>query len=420
MKIINEAYRVLSDPQLRAEHDTWIKEQENLSQRKTSTEQTNQEHTHRKEQESQSFYQDNHSENVSKETNDEDKSHWLGRVLIPTIVIVLISRILAIIGFSLGFFGFIACFAVYGLCHHITYKKINSHKFIKECVAIITGLAGLILTLFMVMTILDNTNKSKSSNENNQIPQTSYQNSQPSNQTSDVNDTQTVNPVNVAPVNNTQLNLQQARQAYDDAVININQVWNSLNPNTQDFLRAEQKAINKKREADCTSYGNAQSSDKNIAKAYRYLCEVPQLNERMEYLKTQLNKEVTTTYIPSKNEVVLSGMMRIYHNPELAPSIQVCQGDVYCNAFSALAQHWVDISDDYRFKNTYNIKYDAEIGDGYGLNKGFTLTQEKSIFLSEAGNLAYYNSGKENSAKEKIFAEGLAVLLFIEDMNGWQ
>lgn len=40
---------------------------------------------------------------------------------------------------------------------------------------------------------------------------------------------------------------------------------------TQDFLRAEQKAINKKREADCIAYGNRQSNDENLVKAYRYM-----------------------------------------------------------------------------------------------------------------------------------------------------
>lgn len=87
--------------------------------------------------------------------------------------------------------------------------------------------------------------------------------------------------------------LPKAKSDYDNAVANINLVWNSLHPSVQDFLRDEQRAINKKREVDCTAYGNTQSSDKNIAKAHRYLCEVPQLNERAEYLKTQLNTTVT-------------------------------------------------------------------------------------------------------------------------------
>lgn len=99
--------------------------------------------------------------------------------------------------------------------------------------------------------------------------------------------------LNHQPQLNPHLVLAEAQKQYDNAVANINAVWNSLHPSTQDFLRDEQRAINKQREADCTAYGNAQSSDKDLAKAYRYLCEVLQLNERAEYLKTQLNTVVT-------------------------------------------------------------------------------------------------------------------------------
>lgn len=101
----------------------------------------------------------------------------------------------------------------------------------------------------------------------------------------------TISP-NTTNINSKEMH-QQAKTAYDNAVANINSIWNSLHPSTQDFLRAEQRAINKKREADCTAYGNAQSTDKDLARAYRYACEVPQLNERAEYLKTQLNTVVT-------------------------------------------------------------------------------------------------------------------------------
>lgn len=210
----------------------------------------------------------------------------------------------------------------------------------------------------------------------------------------------------------------------------MNAVWNSLHPSTQEFLRAEQRAINSKRERDCTAYGNAQSTDKDLAMAYRYMCEVPQLNERAEHLKTQLNTAVTPPMPKNvgpaygqnhqtKDELVLSQMMKIYNNPQLAPPVYLCQGDIYCNAFSALSQYWIYIPDDYRYQGEFNIKYQAQIGDGYGLNKGFTLSQEQSILLAERGDLAYYNSGGKSPEQEKIFAEGLAVLLYIEEINGW-
>ncbi len=237
------------------------------------------------------------------------------------------------------------------------------------------------------------------------------------------------------PVTNTQTatqtpDLATAKRLYNNAVINMNAVWNSLHPSTQEFLRAEQRAINSKRERDCTAYGNAQSTDKDLAMAYRYMCEVPQLNERAEHLKTQLNTAVTPPMPKNvgpaygqnhqtKDELVLSQMMKIYNNPQLAPPVYLCQGDIYCNAFSALSQYWIYIPDDYRYQGEFNIKYQAQIGDGYGLNKGFTLSQEQSILLAERGDLAYYNSGGKSPEQEKIFAEGLAVLLYIEEMNGW-
>lgn len=260
----------------------------------------------------------------------------------------------------------------------------------------------------------------QSSVEQNHIP--TYQDNQPGNtQIPNISSDDIVIPnINNEPQLNPQLVLAEAQKQYDNAVANINAVWSSLPPSTQEFLRAEQRAINKNRETDCTVYGNAQSTDKDLAKAYRYLCEVPQLNERAEHLKTQVNTVVSSpsNHIPSKDEFTLSAMINIYNNPQLAPPVPICQGDIYCNAFSALSQYWIYIPDDYRYQGEFNIKYQAQIGDGYGLNKGFTLNQEKSVLLAEGGNLTYYNSG-ENAEQEKILAEGLAVLLYIEDINGW-
>lgn len=267
--------------------------------------------------------------------------------------------------------------------------------------------------------------------ENRQNNTPTYQDNQPSNtQTPNISPNDIVTPnINNEPQLNPQLVLAEAQNNYNNAVANINAVWNSLHPSTQDFLRDEQRAINKEREANCTAYGNAQSTDKDLAMAYRYLCEVPQLNERAQYLKTQLNtvvtpptpKNVGPAYHQnqqSKDEFVLSQMMNIYNNPQSAPPVHLCQGDIYCNAFLALSQYWVYIPDSYRYQGEFNIKYQAQIGDAYGLNKGFTLNKEQSILLSEGGNLSNVSSGG-NAEQEKTFAEGLAVLLYIEDMNGW-
>lgn len=115
----------------------------------------------------------------------------------------------------------------------------------------------------------------------------------------------------------------------------------------------------------------------------------------------------------------LPEMMKIYNNPNLAPSVKECKGNNYCNGFVALSKQWKDIPNSYRYKGGFNIKHNAKIGDGYGLNKGFYLYQDKSIEFSDVGNEYFYDNGGKPKSKEKVFAQGLAVLLYIEDKNGW-
>jgi putative lipoprotein len=149
---------------------------------------------------------------------------------------------------------------------------------------------ALLYNFALISKVIDKQNQAINYQDN-----TTYQDNQSNNiQTPSIspNDIKIPN-VNHQPQLNPQLVLAEAQKRYEKSVTNINAVWNSLHPSTQDFLRDEQRAINKQREADCTAYGNAQSTDKDLAKAYRYLCEVLQLNERAEYLKTQLNTVVT-------------------------------------------------------------------------------------------------------------------------------
>ncbi|WP_181879640.1 DnaJ domain-containing protein [Moraxella lacunata] len=149
---------------------------------------------------------------------------------------------------------------------------------------------ALLYNFALISKVIDKQNQAINYQDN-----TTYQDNQSNNiQTPSIspNDIKIPN-VNHQPPLNPQLVLAEAQKRYEKSVTNINAVWNSLHPSTQDFLRAEQRAINKKREADCTAYGNSQSSDKDLAKAYRYLCEVLQLNERAEYLKMQVNTVVT-------------------------------------------------------------------------------------------------------------------------------
>ena len=114
----------------------------------------------------------------------------------------------------------------------------------------------------------------------------------------------------------------------------------------------------------------------------------------------------------------LSEMMHIYNHPQSAPQVSQCKGDTKCNAFFALSNQLDVIPNSYRY-NGFDIKKQAKQGDGYGLNKGFSLRAEQSIALSDAGDAFFYSSGKWSAKKEAIFGRGLAVLLYIEDKNGW-
>lgn len=86
-----------------------------------------------------------------------------------------------------------------------------------------------------------------------------------------------------------------AKKEYDKAISDLNKVWKKLHPSTRESLRPEQRAINKKREAECTSYGMTKSQVAEEQIAYRYECEVPHIRIRTEYLETQLDKVI---YLP--------------------------------------------------------------------------------------------------------------------------
>lgn len=328
MQIINKAYEVLSDPIKRAEHDRWIDEQErragqsyqstrsNTNQNSSthqnkansssfdnqSNKHTSQNATH-PDNDDQKHYDGNNSTNTSSYSakksseNDgkKDTGSWFGTFFVPTTITLILAKILLSIGVLLGFLGFILSYMIYNICYGYTYDFIKLHKIVKEFFAIIAGIIGVIIFVFSLLFIADIFSKKLKYNAqddtkiNTLQTTTSYQNTKSPNITN--NDIVTPN-INNEPQLNPQLVLAEAQKRYDNAIANINAVWNSLHPNTQEFLRVEQRAINKKREADCITYGNAQSTDKDLAMAYRYLCEIPQLNERVNYLKTQLNTVV--------------------------------------------------------------------------------------------------------------------------------
>lgn len=228
---------------------------------------------------------------------DEDgknKGSQLGLFFMPAIMTSLLSKLLFSAGIIFGFIATLLTFGVCSGCYSYTYEKVQSNKFIKEFFAILSGIFGCILWVVFLFFIADIFDYKQSSHnvKSNTTSQSVLNDQNTQNVNISPNNIQTANTNNEPPLN-PQLILAEAQKRYEKSVTNINAVWNSLHPSTQDFLRDEQRAINKQREADCTAYGNAQSNDKDLAKAYRYLCEVLQLNERAEYLKTQLNTVVT-------------------------------------------------------------------------------------------------------------------------------
>ncbi|MDO4224110.1 MAG: hypothetical protein Q4D05_08845 [Acinetobacter sp.] len=116
----------------------------------------------------------------------------------------------------------------------------------------------------------------------------------------------------------------------------------------------------------------------------------------------------------------LQEMMKIYNNPKSAPKVKGCQGDVYCNAFVALSKQWRAIPNNYRYKGEWDIKAYARRGISYdsqgrniGLWKGFYFYTDRSNLLIDRGYEYQHNIPNLN------FEGGLAVLLYIEDRNGW-
>lgn len=126
---------------------------------------------------------------------------------------------------------------------------------------------------------------------------------------------------------------------------------------------------------------------------------------------------ILTIMCSSSSFAGLPEMMKIYKNPSLAPNTDYCAvTNDNCKAFTALARQWQSIPSSYRYKGEWNIKKYAIEGDAYSLNKGFYLYKTRSNELADGGDVYYDFS---NPKKEAIYARGLAVIMYIEDKNGW-
>lgn len=117
----------------------------------------------------------------------------------------------------------------------------------------------------------------------------------------------------------------------------------------------------------------------------------------------------------------LPEMMKVYNNPKSAPKIATCKDNIYCNSFIALSKQWKDIPNSYRYKGE-DIKAYAKDGATYdeqgrniGLESGFFLSTNKSQKMHEGVNKYFEAKGYVTESNQR----GLAVLLYIEDKNGW-
>lgn len=109
-------------------------------------------------------------------------------------------------------------------------------------------------------------------------------------------------------------------------------------------------------------------------------------------------------------------MSKVYSKPESAPQIQRCKGNTKCNAFYALAKDWQSIPNNFKLDGI-NVKSYAKDGDGYGLWKGFTLNSNRAIALANAGDAVFFKGGDSSKADERIYAQGMAVLLYLENKS---
>lgn len=109
-------------------------------------------------------------------------------------------------------------------------------------------------------------------------------------------------------------------------------------------------------------------------------------------------------------------MNKYYNNPKLAPKIKRCNGNQDCNVFYALSKQWKSIPNGFYVPGCREckVKEEARVGNGYSLNKGYGLERDRSIHLKEVGEDKFYRGGAASKADERIFAEGLAVLIYLD------
>mgnify|MGYP001556856315 CR=1 FL=1 len=117
-------------------------------------------------------------------------------------------------------------------------------------------------------------------------------------------------------------------------------------------------------------------------------------------------------------------LLQIYENPLDAPAVAKCKGNASCNAFVALSKHYDEIPEDYQYQNYAYIRLMANDGRADILTEAFRYNTSRSLDLLNSASR--FNHAKESYENDKAkhpdtytYARGLAVLLYIEDENGW-
>ena len=118
----------------------------------------------------------------------------------------------------------------------------------------------------------------------------------------------------------------------------------------------------------------------------------------------------------SMSHADFSTMNKYYTNSKTAPELKRCRGDKDCNAFYALSKQW------HSLPNCFNTSYgpncyakkEAKAGNGYSLWKGASFRHTRSSNLAYAAEDVFYKGGSASLEDERIFAEGLAVLYFLD------
>ena len=125
---------------------------------------------------------------------------------------------------------------------------------------------------------------------------------------------------------------------------------------------------------------------------------------------------ISCAAIFSVSHADIATMNKYYKNPSLAPKVKRCNSNQDCNAFYALSKEWKSVPN--CFKTSYGsdceTKKQAKDGDGYGLWKGASFNNDRSSTLASSAEEVFYKGGSASKADERIFAEGLAVLYYLD------